>query len=113
MGEAPTGADQAFAAAAQATLAPLPGAVWPAPALGTGGLRGLAARASAASATAPAAAPMATRSGRTPAPEADAAASQPPAAAAALDDDDLTQRLTRVLQREARRDGIDLDDVSP
>ncbi|BDI04724.1 hypothetical protein CATMQ487_16940 [Sphaerotilus microaerophilus] len=112
LGQALAGAGQAVAGALGATLAQVPGAASLAPALSTG-LRGLAARAAQASA-APAAtlvpATASAGSGRPSAADAGTAASPPPVAAA-LDDDDLTQRLTRVLQREARRDGIDLDDL--
>lgn len=132
LGQALAGAGQAVAGAVQATLAQIPGAGSLAPALaasGLQGLRGLAARAAAQTGQATQAAQAETPASATPAtarpavpatlrpgsqrlaPESDTAASPAPTATS-LDDDELTQRLTRVLQREARRDGIDLDDVS-
>lgn len=124
LGEALAGTGQAVAGAVQATLAPVPGSGSLVPARATGGLqglRGLAARAAAQAATASALTPAQPQQPQQPqrpqwpeVPDArtEAAAAPPPATAAGLDDDDLTQQLTRVLQREARRDGIDLDDVT-
>jgi hypothetical protein len=73
------------------------------PASGLGGLRGLAARAAAA-ASSPSLLPAGS-------PGAE------PARSAAMqhlpDDDHLAEQLARLLEREARRAGIDVSDVSP
>lgn len=95
---------------------------------GLTGLRGLAARAamqgatSVAAAVSPARSAVASLAGLAGQPDrvgqalvAMPGASNHPAPAllAAADDDQLATQLTRVLRREAQRDGIDLDDVDP
>ncbi len=100
-------AGQAAASALQATapVLPLAGAL---PGAAAQGLRGLAARANAHASW--------------PAPPRVAAAAQPGATqaatptfnpAAAGNDEALTEQLTRVLKREAARDGIDVSDLQP
>ena len=100
-------AGQAVASALQATapVLPLAGAL---PGAVAQGLRGLAARANAHASW--------------PAPPRVAAAAQPGATqaatptfnpAAAGNDEALTEQLTRVLKREAARDGIDVSDLQP
>ncbi len=95
-------AGQAVATALQATApvapfaAALPGAV-------VQGLRGLAARAQQAQAPHPSQPPQ------PPAPMQTNARSH----GARGDDEALAQQLTRVLKREAARDGIDISDVQP
>lgn len=101
--DGPAALPSAAATALRAPPRPMPPAA-PAPAASPlGGLRGLAARAQAAQIAAP------------DTPAAAAAAVSPAALPTPFgaDDDQLVAQFARLLAREARRDGIDVDDVSP
>lgn len=99
-------------------LAPAePPAAWAAASAGAmGGLRGLAARSAPAARTAPAGSNVAHLT----APQAQRQQPNPAdvpvpmvVTTAPLDDEHLARQLTRVLWREAQRDGVDLSDLQP
>lgn len=104
-------AGQAVASALQATapVLPLAGAL---PGAVAQGLRGLAARANA-NANANASTAAAPRVATAAQPGATQAATPTFNPAAAGNDEALTEQLTRVLKREAQRDGIDVSDLQP